>query len=84
MNEILNILDNLPDKGKIAEVQGKLLGKTKMKYICQNDHVNDPDTIFCSTCDLNIKGLTINEVGKITNFREKVNVLNQLFTDHKE
>jgi len=79
MEEIINRLDNLPDKGKIAEVKG-LLSKSSTKYICPKGHKNDVDIEFCDEfdCGLNIKGLTKEDTNKIEIFRNKVQTLKDL------
>jgi uncharacterized protein YbjQ (UPF0145 family) len=88
MQEIINLIDNLPHKGKIDMVKG-ILGKSKEKYICPKGHSNDVETEFCAAtsnynsveCNLNIKGLTQVEVKHIENFRKKVNSLQSIFED---
>lgn len=81
MHEIINLLDNLPDKGKIETVKG-LLSKAKEKYICPNGHSNDLEDIFCSNyeCQKNIKGLTQTQLNSIDLYKEKVAKLSKLLT----
>lgn len=83
MRIILNLLENLPDKGSIEDMSSKLSGKIKTKYICQNQHQNDADVIYCNNCNLNIKGLNIYEQQKINTFKDKVTALALLF-DNQE
>lgn len=82
MKEIQDILDNLPDLGKIETVKGGMFGKESLKYICPKGHKNDVNNEFCTTCDcwMNIKGLTQQEVGIVNNFRNKVSILENLLT----
>lgn len=79
MEDLLNLLDNLPDKGSIKEMSGGLFSKgSKMKYICPENHTNDEKNQYCSTCGLNIKGLNKSSVNDIEDFRLKVNKLRSL------
>lgn len=78
MYEIVRLLNDLTDKGKI-EMSKVFLGKDKEKYICPNGHTNDINHKFCSCCDLNIKGLYKSEVEKIQMFAFKVHALDNLF-----
>ncbi|SKB61875.1 hypothetical protein [Macellibacteroides fermentans] len=81
MDEVINLLDNLPNKGKIETVKG-LLSKAKEKYICPNGHSNDLEDIFCSNyeCQKNIKGLTQTQLNSIDLYKEKVAKLSKLLT----
>lgn len=76
MNEILNYISEIPNTGKIDIVKG-LLG-AKEKYICENNHNNDPNEQFCDNCGKNIKGLTKSEVGVIKDLEIKVKGLTLL------
>lgn len=78
MFDIINFLNNLPDKGKFEMVK-VFLGKEKEKYICPNGHINDIDNVFCAECNSNIKGLTKLDIEKIENFVFKVKALEHLF-----
>ena len=75
MKEIINLIEKLPDTGKIEMVKGGLLSKEQEKYICENGHKNNTDVEFCETCDLNIKGLNQNEVAKIEQLKEIIDIL---------
>ena len=75
MKEIIKSIEQLPDTGKIEMVKGGLLSKEQEKYICENGHKNNTDVEFCETCDLNIKGLNQNEVAKIEQLKEIIDIL---------
>lgn len=81
IHKIINLFDNLPDKGKIETVKG-LLSKAKEKYIYPNEHSNDLKEIFCSNyeCKKNIKGLTKPQLNLIGAYKEKVGTLSKLLT----
>ena len=78
MQQILDRLDNLPDTGKIEVVKGGMFSKDKEMFICEQGHKNDKDLEYCSSCGLNIKGLTKEQVKEIESFRNKVRVLETL------
>ncbi|MGV8139469.1 MAG: heavy metal-binding domain-containing protein [Mangrovibacterium sp.] len=82
MQEIVDLLDNLPDKGRIETVKG-IIGKAKEKYICPGGHSNDADVKYCSLefCKQNIKGLTRKQTADIEDFRIKIYLLLSLFKD---
>lgn len=75
---ILRILSNLPDTGKIEMVKS-LLGN-KEKFICESNHINDLNVVYCnnSECGKNIKGLIQSEVAMINEFRLKVQALENI------
>ncbi|MBC6365803.1 YbjQ family protein [Algoriphagus sp. AK58] len=77
--KVLNILDNLPDTGKIEMVKS-LLG-TKEKYICESNHTSDSSSKYCNNvdCGKNIKGLISSEIAIIEEFRIKVKALENIF-----
>jgi uncharacterized protein YbjQ (UPF0145 family) len=81
MEKIIEILENLPDKGKIESVKG-ILSKAKDKYICPNGHKSDETSEFCENenCMLNIKGLTPNDLKQIESFKLKVDSLSILIS----
>lgn len=78
MQKIIDLLDNLPDKGKIETVKS-IIGKAKEKYICPHGHNNPVEVKFCTDCSENIKGLTRHQVNDIESFRTKVCLLISLF-----
>lgn len=75
MRQIINVLESLPDTGKIEMVKGGLLSKDQEKFICENGHKNNKDEEYCANCGRNIKGLHKNEVEIIEQFKEKVEAL---------
>lgn len=77
MEQIIEMFNNLPDKGRIDIVKGLLL-KSKEKFVCPSGHINDVDDTFCATCSKNIKGLTSNQLDEIADFAEKVEILRSL------
>lgn len=78
MESIINVLDNLPDLGKIEVVKGGMFSKDGEKYICPNGHKNDPSIKHCTSCDLNIKGLSVDDVKNIEAFKNRVSILKDL------
>ena len=74
MEQIVDYFENLPDVGQISEVSGLLGGRSK-KYICPEGHKNPEETKFCESCGKNIKGLTIDDINAITDFKVKVEFL---------
>ena len=80
MEEILEALNNLPDVGKIELVKGGVFSKDGEKYICQHGHKNNPDAEFCEECGENIKGLDLNQLGRIESFKNRIAVLKELLT----
>ena len=78
MQIILEELNNLPDTGKIEKVKGGMFSKEKEMFVCQNGHTNDKDKEFCTSCGINIKGLTQQELKKIDLFKAKIDILQSL------
>lgn len=82
MECIIKYLDNLPDKGQIAEVRaGAFSAKMVEMYIYPFGHRNDKNIEFCENygCGLNIKGLTPEQVEVIKVFKEKVRIVKNMF-----
>lgn len=79
MRQILNLIDELPDTGKIESVKSGLMAKEKEKFVCENGHKNDVNVKFCQSCGKNIKGLTIQEIKRIEGFRKRVDSIEYLF-----
>lgn len=77
MEKIVEMVNNLPDKGKIDIVKG-LLSKSKEKFICPDGHASDVEETFCTTCRKNIKGLTEYQLTEIVSFAEKVEILRDM------
>lgn len=82
LQEILNLLENIPKSGKIELIKS-LLGKPKEKYICHNGHTNDAEVEFCQNdnCGQNIKGLTRHQTLKIKNLKLRIESLKSIFND---
>ena len=79
MEEIIELLENLEDLGKIEMVKG-VLSKAKEKYICPDGHANNPEVKYCEICNKNIKGLQKSHVDKINNFGIKTYSLKTILT----
>ena len=79
MGQIIEILENLSEKGKVESVKG-ILSKAKDKYICPNGHTNDVTSEFCGNenCRLNKKGLTPKNLKQIESFKLKTDSLSSL------
>ena len=86
MKQILSILDNLPDTGKIELVKGGLMSKEKEMYICENGHKNSIDQKFClvEKCRIDIKGLTNQDYRMIDLFKSRIISLEYLFNKSKK
>ena len=86
MKQILAILDNLPDTGKIELVKGGLMSKEKEMYICENGHKNSIDQKFClvEKCRIDIKGLTNQDYRMIDLFKSRIISLEYLFNKSKK
>lgn len=80
MDVIKSFIDTLPDKGKIEVVKGGVFSKEQEKYICPLGHKNNVELAEsgCPTCKLNIKGLTLDEVNVIHEFKNKIDALRNL------
>lgn len=71
MNEIICLLDNLPNKGSYQIATSGIFSKKEEEiYICPNGHKNSKELIYCSSCGQNIKGLTLNKVEIINYFKD--------------
>lgn len=75
LNSIVQILDNLPEQGKIEYLKGGLLSKAGDKYICPNGHKNSINDKFCENCGKNIHGLDEKDLEDINNFKIKLDIL---------
>ena len=85
MQELVILLNNLPEKGRIETVKG-VLGKAREKYICPNGHTNEMVHNFCElqSCQKNIKGLTKLQISEIENFKLEVDTLYSLFNNESQ
>jgi len=85
MKEIIFELENLPDLGKI-EISKGLLSKSTEQYFCPKGHKNDPQDEYCQhtnrdyvlDCELNIKGISKDEINEIETFKLKIKSLEML------
>lgn len=85
MNEIITLLEELPNIGKIEMSKG-LLSKSTEVYICPKGHKNNITDIFCRhqnsdyvfDCQLNIKSITEDQTKEIEVFKLKVLTLEKL------
>lgn len=82
MKQILEVLNSLPDTGKIEMIKGGLLSKDQEKFICENGHKNSKESEFCDTCNRNIKGLHRDEVEIIDSFQKKIDILSDFLNYH--
>lgn len=81
MLEIVSIIENLPDKGKIDTVKnGAIFSKLEEMYICPYGHKNDKDIVFCNDCGLNIKGLRHRQVLIFEQFKARVRMLQKFLS----
>lgn len=70
MKQIIHLLDNLPHKGTFEISKSGIFSKKEEEmYICPNGHKNPKDTIYCSNCGQNIKGLNIDQDKIINQFK---------------
>lgn len=81
MQEILSVIDNLPDNGSVEMVKGGFMSKDKEKYICSCGTKNDVDFDYCSNCRKNRKGLKSEEMDFVDTFRFRVETLEKLFME---
>ena len=80
MEEICDLLDNLPDTGKIEMAKANMFSKEKEMFICEEGHKNDVSDEYCVECFKNIKGLRSFEVEKISKFKRKTEILSSLLS----
>lgn len=80
MRQILDIIESLPDKGKIEtrNKQGIFGKKEETVYVCPKGHDNDPERTYCFACGLNIKGLSKINVGKIERYKTRLLALEEI------
>lgn len=78
MKELVKLLSSLPDKGSITKGKLGMFSKEEEIWICPNGHKNSMDDEFCATCNLNIKGLKLEDNDRIVAFEKKVKMLETL------
>jgi len=81
--EIISILDNLPDLGHYEVVKG-IFSKPEERYICPMGHRSSKMSDFCevSECNKNIKGLNEKQAERIEIFRLKLESLKEYFNNN--
>ena len=87
MRKIEHYLDTLPDTGYYKTGRGKLFSKTGTLLVCERGHMSAVELGGHCTetmehglgiCNLNVKGLTEDEVKAISVFKQKIEVLSSL------
>lgn len=78
MQLVCNRFEQLPDNRKMVEKKG-MFGKSKSVYVCPNGHEYDTSLEYCPKCGMNGQGLTNEQVNLINKFKEKIDVLSELF-----
>lgn len=76
MQALLQKMKSLPETGQISQERG--LFSREDKYICPKGHSNSAKTQFCTTCGLNICGLTADEDACINLFATRIKTLASL------
>ncbi len=79
MESICEKLDSCPNVGEIITGKMGMFTKEKKLFVCRNGHKNEKEVEYCGTCGENIKGLSRDQVNLISNFKEKVKVLKNIF-----
>ncbi|EGG56560.1 YbjQ family protein [Paraprevotella xylaniphila] len=76
MKGICQYYENMPNTGKIEKLKtGVFNKKEEDKFICENGHTNNIDSIFCAKCGVNINGLNEKEFEEVNEFKNRVQVL---------
>ena len=83
MNQILTLIEELPNTGVIESIKSGLMAKEKERYICEHGHKNNVDIEFCQTCKINIKGLDSIEMKRINSFKKRVESIEYLFKNSR-
>lgn len=78
MKELSRLISQLPNKGSVTKGKLGMFSKEEEIWICPNGHKNSMDNEFCSTCNLNIKGIKWKDNEKILAFNNKVRMLETL------
>ena len=87
MKIISEYLDNLPDTGQYIEGRDGLFSKTGTLLVCERGHTSAVELgghCKCliegsgAICNLNVKGITEDEVEAIHSFKEKIEILDGL------
>lgn len=80
MQQLLFRLQNLPALGAVEE-RRNLLGQTTMRYRCPMGHTNPHSEVYCTTCGLDIRGLSEADENAIDNYTARVEALDDLLHD---
>lgn len=80
MGEICHKFDLLPNLGEITTGKTGMFSKEKELFICRNGHKNEKEIEYCSTCGENIKGLQVQQIKDIMNFKKRVEALGSLLS----
>lgn len=78
MKELSNMISQLPEKGSFTRGKLGMFGKEEEIWICPNGHKNSKEDEFCSTCNLNIKGIVKADQEKVEAFEKKLKMLESL------
>ena len=87
MKKIADFIDNLPDTGHYEEGKGNLFGKSGTLLVCERGHTTAVELGGHCTemlehglgiCNLNVKGLTEAEIDIISQFKQKIEILDSL------
>lgn len=90
MSAIVEYLDNLPDTGHYEEGRDGLFSKTGTMLVCERGHMTPVQLGgHCTAlvegsgaiCNLNVKGITEQEVLAINAFKDKVDILKSLLNN---
>lgn len=76
MRTLLKKLENLPALGEMREVRA-IFGRD-LRYICPNGHSNSPRHEHCTSCYLNIEGLTPEDVENIEHYSNRISLLDKM------
>lgn len=76
MQRLHRALLDLPDTGEIRESRS-IFGR-EMRYVCANGHSNPADCQFCRTCQIDISGLTPDNVNNISRLETRIRLLPDL------
>lgn len=75
MLQIYEKFNSLPNIGKIELVKGGIFSKEKEMFICSCGHTNEKERKFCSSCGVNIQGLSEQDLEIIDKFKAKIEII---------
>lgn len=79
MKRLVEMLENLPELGRIEIRQG-IFGK-QTRYICPEGHSNPAGSIYCSHCGLDTYGISENDYSRIDMLKNRIVALESLMKD---